>query len=89
MSWRKCFATRTASVATASTAATTTRSSAASTCFTTRPRAAIRTTRVVLRPRARRDRRCARVAARRTLPSGRPREPYAGVNWAKGYYKKG
>jgi hypothetical protein len=31
----------------------------------------------VFRPRALRDRRCARVSARRALPSGKPREPYA------------
>ena len=40
----------------------------------------VSTTHGVLRPRARRDRRCARVAARLPHPSGnKPREPYARV----------
>ena len=38
-----------------------------------------------LQPQTRRDRRCARVASLKPLPSGKPREPYARVNWAKEY----
>jgi hypothetical protein len=41
-----------------------------------------------LRLRARHDRRCARVASRRALPSGKPREPYARPKWSKGYYRR-
>jgi hypothetical protein len=38
----------------------------------------VRAPRGALQPRSRRDRRCARVAARRALPPGRPREPKRG-----------
>jgi hypothetical protein len=48
----------------------------------------VHTTRGVLRPRARRDRRFARVAARLAHASGKPRESYAreklGKNTTKG-----
>jgi hypothetical protein len=76
--------------AAASNASTTTRSSAAPTCFTTRPWAPIRAPRGTLRLRARRDRRCARVAARRALPPGQHRGPNAGAgnDWAKAHFTK-
>jgi hypothetical protein len=49
----------------------------------------VRTKRGVLRPRARRDRRCARVAARLALPSGKPREPYARAKLGRRPLQKG
>jgi hypothetical protein len=41
-----------------------------------------------LRGRAGVRRRCARVAAWRALPSGKPREPYARVKWVNDHYRR-
>jgi hypothetical protein len=43
----------------------------------------VRTSRGSPQHQTRRDRRCARVVSWKPLPSGKPREPYARVNWPK------
>jgi hypothetical protein len=74
---------------TASTAAATTHSSTASMCSPRGLRRQVRTTRGVLRPRARRDRHYARVAARLALSSGKSRGPYARANIGQRPLQKG
>ena len=74
--------------ATASTAVTTKRNSASLTCLPLGVGRHVRTSRGSLQPQTRRHRRCARVASRKARPFGKPREPYARVNWAKDPYEQ-